>query len=202
STYTRARIGGIEGRPLRKGDVLSIRQLNEWQEERMSTVMGTHYDSLWFVNIRDVYGTLHKPVIHVLRGSEYDYFSETSIDAFTSSTYTRSMEADRMGYTFSGPLLEKNNHLELLSEGVTYGTIQVPSSGKPIVLMADRQTTGGYPKIGQVISADLPKLAQLHGGGDVTFSFVTIAEEERELFKVEKYIQELAIGIDLKMGTL
>ena len=89
----------------------------------------------------------------------------------------------------------------MLSEGVTYGTIQVPPNGQPIILMADRQTTGGYPKIGQVISADLPSLAQLRPGATIQFKEVSLEEAEKELLRNERIIQEIKMAINLK-GTV
>ena len=88
-----------------------------------------------------------------------------------------------MGYRLDGPTLSLAENFELLSEGVTFGTVQIPSNGQPIILMADRQTTGGYPKIAQVITADLPSLAQIQPTGTIRFKEVTLAEAENEIFK-------------------
>lgn len=88
--------------------------------------------------------------------------------------------------------------MEQLSECVTFGTIQVPSNGMPIILMADRQTSGGYPKLGQVITADLPKLAQMKPGEKIQFQLVTIKEAEALLFDLESRIKELKLGLRLE----
>ena len=87
---------------------------------------------------------------------------------------------------------------ELLSEGVTYGTIQVPSNGQPIILMVDRQTTGGYPKIGQVISVDLPCLAQMQPNSNIQFKQFSLEQAEVELMKQEQLLRQLAMGIHFK----
>ena len=103
-----------------------------------------------------------------------------------------------MGYRLEGKPLSLAEKFELLSEGVTYGTIQVPSNGQPIILMADRQTTGGYPKIGQVISVDLPLLAQLQPKAEILFKEVPLEQAESELIEKEIFLNELAMGIRMK----
>jgi antagonist of KipI len=100
-----------------------------------------------------------------------------------------------MGYRLEGPTLSLSEKFELLSEGVTFGTIQVPANGSPIILMADCQTTGGYPKIGQIISADLPSLAQLQPTATIHFKVVSLEEAENELLKKERFINEIKMGI-------
>jgi antagonist of KipI len=89
-------------------------------------------------------------------------------------------QSDRMGYRMEGPSLKLAHQRELLSEAVTFGTVQVPPDGNPIVLMADRQTTGGYPKIAQVVSVDLPLLAQTQIGGRIKFQFVSLREAQEK----------------------
>ena len=97
-----------------------------------------------------------------MKGTEYETFTGESKASLINSTFTVTKDADRMGYRLEGEqTLSTKEKFDLLSEAVTFGTIQVPPGGHPIILMADRQTTGGYPKIAQVISVDLPKLAQL-----------------------------------------
>ena len=93
-------------------------------------------------------------------GPQTKHFTDESIETFLSSEYSVSLTSDRMGYRLEGPALIYRNKTELISEGMTSGAIQVPPSGQPIVMMADCPTTGGYPKIGTVASADLPLLAQ------------------------------------------
>lgn len=103
-----------------------------------------------------------------------------------------------MGYRMEGPPLSLAKEFELLSEGVTHGTIQVPPNGQPIILMADRQTTGGYPKIGQVITADLPSMGQLQPTAKIHFKEISHEEAERELLKKEQIINEIKVGIRFK----
>lgn len=201
STFSKAGIGGYKGRALQTGDELAVGSLSDRQEKSMQALQKMQTHPEWYVNASEIFTGKKNERIRVLKGSEYGLFSENSQTAFTSSVYTLTSQADRMGYRFSGDELRLSTQEELLSEGVTYGTIQVPSSGNPIVLMAERQTTGGYPKIGQVITADLPKLAQLQPNSRVTFEIVSIEEAEKELFRLESFIEELKLGIYLKTTT-
>jgi antagonist of KipI len=101
-----------------------------------------------------------------------------------------------------GPKLELENEREMLSEAVSFGTIQVPAEGNPIILLADRQTTGGYPKIGQIASVDLPMMAQLKPGEKVRFTEVSHEEAQRLYLNQEEQIQQLKQGISLKIQQL
>lgn len=201
STFSKARIGGYKGRALQADDHLHIGTLCECQKELLRSLQNLHTYPTWYVSHSQVYSTKNHQTIRVLKGREYDLFSKESQSAFTTKEYTLTTQADRMGYTFTGERLQLSTREEMLSEGVTYGTIQVPASGNPIVLMAERQTTGGYPKIGQVITADLSKIAQLQPSSRVTFQLVSMEEAERELMKIEEFIEELKLGIYLKTTT-
>ncbi|WP_458413217.1 biotin-dependent carboxyltransferase family protein [Schinkia sp. CFF1] len=198
STYLRAEIGGFHGRALQKGDEFSF---GSYTHIALSFVgqlekMNRHFP--WSVNYKEFFSFKQTQTIRVLRGSEYHRFDESSQQTFFSEPYTLTTQADRMGYRLEGKALSLAEKFELLSEGVTYGTIQVPSNGQPIILMADRQTTGGYPKIGQVISADLPKLAQLQPKAKILFKVVSIEQAENELIEKEIILNELAMGIRMK----
>lgn len=128
--------------------------------------------------------TLEKQVtIRVVKGTEYDLFTEASLEQFFSTPYIVTTEANRMGYRLQGVPLQQEAPQELLSAAVTYGTIQVPQNGQPIVLMADRQTTGGYAKIAQVLSTDLSKLAQCTPGTSVIFQLVSLEEAQESLIR-------------------
>ena len=116
--------------------------------------------------------------IRVVKGIEYELFTEESLKQFFSTPYRVTTEANRMGYRLQGVPLQQKIQQELLSAAVTYGTIQVPSNGQPIVLMADRQTTGGYAKIAQVISTDLSILAQCTPGTRIFFKLVSLEEAQ------------------------
>jgi allophanate hydrolase subunit 2 len=109
-------------------------------------------------------------------GPQDDYFASDQIDAFLSGPWTVSPRGDRMACFLDGtPLTHAKGH-DIVSDGVAMGAIQVPGNGLPIVLMADRQSTGGYPKIATVIGPDLGRLAQVRGGGSLSFRRVSVAE--------------------------
>jgi allophanate hydrolase subunit 2 len=114
----------------------------------------------------------------VILGPQDDYFTQAGIDALLSSTYTVTPASDRMGMRLSGPTIAHAKGYNIVSDGIAPGSIQVPGNGLPIVLLADRQTTGGYPKIATVISADLPALGRLVPGAQVAFGAVDIVAAE------------------------
>jgi antagonist of KipI len=114
-------------------------------------------------------------------GPQQNFFSERSFSALTTATYTVSPQSDRMGYRLTGPKIVRKGSTQFISDSTAMGVLQVPSDGQPILLMADRQTTGGYPKIAVVISADLPLAAQLAPGDTITFIRCTVAQAQAEL---------------------
>ncbi|MBO1912636.1 KipI antagonist, partial [Microvirga sp. 3-52] len=141
--------------------------------------------------------------IRVLEGTEFNRFDQQSQQILFTESYTISRQADRMGYRLESKTpLTLIEEFELLSEGVTYGTIQVPTNGQPIILMADHQTTGGYPKIGQVISADLPNLAQLQPTATIQFKKVSLEQAQTVFIKNERLIADIKRSIQLKMHKL
>jgi biotin-dependent carboxylase-like uncharacterized protein len=163
STYVRAGLGGFEGRAVRAGDLLFLRQAQA--EERAESVL----PSLDLAPPRR---------FRVVLGPQDDRFSERGKRTLLEAAFTVSAASDRMGMRLEGPLLEHSDGFNIVSDGIAPGSIQVPGNGLPIVLLADRQTTGGYPKIATVIAADLPALGRLAPGAEVAFEAVSIAEAE------------------------
>lgn len=162
STFARAGLGGL-GRPLRAGDTLPLKleRAGERQERMLPSL------------------ALAPPShIRVILGPQDDYFSSEGKRTFLESVYTVSPASDRMGMRLAGPALEHARGYNIVSDGTAAGSIQVPGNGLPIVLLADRQTTGGYPKIATVISADMPALGRLMPGAKVAFKAVDIATAE------------------------
>jgi urea carboxylase len=161
STYVRGALGGFQGRALKKGDVLEIASAGVAAAE-LARLGERDFIAL---HRPDVVAPLCAPQtsghVRVTAGQQWDLFTEASQNAFTQTDFTISPQSDRMGFRLEGPVLERRHPMEMISEGVAFGTVQVPPNGQPIVLMADRQTTGGYPKIACVASVDLPLLAQL-----------------------------------------
>lgn len=166
STNMKCSIGGYEGRPLKAGDVLKI---------------GKPYASYEEVKGRQVKAQDYPPLIEVrvIEGPQAEYFSEKGKATFYGSAYTISEQSDRMGYRMEGEPVESVNGTDIISDGIAFGGIQVPASGKPIILLADRQTTGGYAKIGVVCSFDIPKLVQGKPGDQVRFIRISVEEAQR-----------------------
>ncbi|MFC5559226.1 biotin-dependent carboxyltransferase family protein [Ureibacillus thermophilus] len=182
STYSRARIGGFKGRPLAKEDELPILPSSPFSIGK------------WGIQPRNWLFWKEPVVIRIVESTEYDFFTDESKDSLVTSVFTITKEADRMGYRLEGehPLLTKEP-INLLSEAVTFGTIQIPPNGHPIILMADCQTTGGYPKIAQVVSVDLPKLAQLKPYEKICFQLVSLEEAQQLLVQQEKAFKLLEL---------
>jgi biotin-dependent carboxylase-like uncharacterized protein len=164
STLTRGGIGGFEGRALQAGDILPLRQAAAPEREE---VMLPPLD-------------LRPPArVRVVLGPQDDHFTQAGLATLLASPYTISRASDRMGMRLEGPTLEHSaKGYNIVSDGIAPGSIQVPGNGLPIVLLADRQTTGGYPKIATVISADLPALGRMTPGARIAFASVDIETAE------------------------
>ncbi|MDP2334831.1 MAG: biotin-dependent carboxyltransferase family protein [Reyranella sp.] len=174
STYARAGVGGFEGRKLATGDALplSLEQAPGGDDHKL----GAPFD----------YG---KGPVRIVWGPQEDYFTEAGRSIFVGADYRVSREADRMGIRFEGPTIEHSKGADIISDGIGPGAIQVPGAGLPIVLLADRQTVGGYPKIATVASVDLPRLGRLLPGQAVRFQPVSVEEAEKLRREQESRIQ-------------
>ena len=122
-------------------------------------------------------------------GPQDDYFTKKGIDTFLNETYTITKDADRMGFKLDGEVIENVSGVDIVSDGIALGSVQVPSSGKPIIMLADRQTTGGYAKIATVVSVDIPRLVQLKPGSRIRFEAVSVNDAEK-LYKKEQRVYE------------
>ena len=185
STYPKAGLGGVEGRPLKKEDVLRfcasdhIPQQLEMRSLRMENM--------------PFYRTEDTARVRVVLGPQDDHFSAEGLEAFFSEVYTVTAESDRMGYRLEGAPIPRAKGKEgnIISDGVAFGSVQVPDSQMPIVMMADRQTTGGYPKLGAVITADLCRMAQLRAGEKVRFVKVTLDQAHQALLEQKNFLRSL-----------
>lgn len=173
STDLKAAFGGYEGRALRSDDVLP---------------QGRGADYLSHLGIAP---PAWRGVIHALPSSEYQAFGRKAHSLLWQNPWALQSDSNRMGYRFSGQALELEAPLEMLSHAVTAGTIQVPPSGQPIVLMADCQTTGGYPKIACVAAADLGHLAQLRFGGSIRFRMTDAAGAAKLMRQNQAYLNQI-----------
>ncbi|MED0681185.1 biotin-dependent carboxyltransferase family protein [Aneurinibacillus thermoaerophilus] len=199
STYLRAHIGGYKGRALQEGDRLEFGEPSEWgawQMRMLAAAGGRSADWTISSEVFPAYGK--NPVVRVIRGAQFDCFTPESRQQFFASAFRVTPQSDRMGYRLQGPQLSLAAPLEMISEAVAPGTIQVPSEGQPIALLADRQTVGGYPKIAQIISVDLPVIAQVKPGEKIRFQEVSLEEAEMLYLTREEQIQQVKQGIALR----
>jgi biotin-dependent carboxylase-like uncharacterized protein len=171
ATHVRTRLGGLDGRALKAGDVLPLRAASA-PEEQPELALDPAY-----LPPRRSGGAV---LLRVILGPQDDHFTAAGRETFLAAEFTVSRESDRMGYRLTGPALEHDpaRGYNIISDGIPPGAVQVPGTGLPIVLGPDRQTTGGYPKIGCVILPDMAALAQKKPGDRLRFRAVS-AEEGR-----------------------
>jgi antagonist of KipI len=187
STHLKAGFGGFEGRALKKGDFISLNNV-----ERPTSEIDDVQILKWFAGHPDFY---YSKKIRVLKGPEWHWLTEEAIHLIEHATFTISCHSDRMGYQLHGLKLKRKVSSELLSSGVLPGTIQLLPNGQPLILMADCQTTGGYPRILQVIEADLAVLAQRGAGERIGFELVEVGEAVDALLKQAKDLEKLHSGL-------
>lgn len=177
STNLKCAIGGYQGRALQAGDELETAQ-GSFPPEVLS--LGNPYRN-------DPYYQFDYSVreIRVIPGPQAEQFDSHSLHRFYSSDYTVTPQSDRMGYRLSGPAVAGPKGSDIISDGIAFGSIQVPSQGTPIIMLADRQTTGGYAKIATVASVDIPLLVQRRPGQKVRFTAVSVPVAQ-DLYKIQK----------------
>lgn len=185
STYVKAGLGGVAGRYLKKGDVLRVGDRrhvagNAWNRRLMPSLIPDYRPSR---------------TIRVMLGPDLEAFDSASIETFLSSTYCVTTQSDRMGYRLSGPKLRHVNGADIVSDAILPGAVQVPASGEPIILLADRQTTGGYARIATVATVDLPYVAQMPPNSKLTFAAISVAEAQRRLVERETLLQKISVAV-------
>lgn len=183
STLLKSRLGGFEGRQLKIGDILNFKNPKLVAKRK---ILASKYIPEYLKNEE----------IRVVLGPQDDYFTEKGINTFLNSEYEVTKEADRMGMRLEGEAIEHKNKADIISDAAVFGSIQVPGNGKPIILLADRQTTGGYTKIATVIKAELPKLAQMTTGNKIKFRKITVEEAEQEYINFYKKLEEIKNSIE------
>lgn len=177
STNLKINVGGFNGRKLKAGDILKI-----GKAEKIKNIEKRELPE----------NTYNNPVrVRVVLGPQDDMFSENDLMLFSKQQYTVTSDLDRMGIRLWGIALRGKEKLEIISDAITFGSIQITNSGMPIILMADHQTTGGYAKIATVISADLPKLAQVKPNDKISFEIIDIDTAEKIVIKQKKFIDKL-----------
>lgn len=181
STYLKAKIGGLEGRKLKEGDVLKFFSNNLEAKQ----VVNQPLPEMLIPQYSE------KNEVKVILGPQDDYFSQADIEKFLNSEYKFSNRSDRMGCMLEGPTLKHKKSPDIISDGIAMGAIQVPGHGKPIIMLSDRQTTGGYAKIANVTTTDLMKVAQAKPGDVISFKAVSVKEAQKDLRKQAKELKQI-----------
>ena len=171
STYLPGGFGGIEGRVLKRGDAIPLAENSEQlSQERFQALKHKRGNSVrWHVPTPTV-PDREPIVLHALEGEHFGDFDANMQRAFFDTVWRVTPDSNRMGYRLAGPTLVRSKKDEILSAPTCLGTVQVPANGVPIALMADHQTTGGYPRIAEIASADVARLAQIAPGGTLHFA--------------------------------
>lgn len=202
STYLPAKIGGVDGRLLQTSDIL---RATNWEDKHQRLFDYLQHSKRTHPQwaIKPMWqATSNTQIIRFLRGPEGDWFSEESLLQLISSSFEVDRNSNRMGYVLQGNPFQKIKDQEMLSTAVLPGTIQIPGNGQPILLMADCQTTGGYPRIAQVAAVDLPRCGQLKPGDRICFQEISLREAENLYLEQEHHYQQMRRSIDLKYDTL
>jgi antagonist of KipI len=188
STNLKARIGGLQGRKLQSGDRIAFNQI----ANRQSPIVNRGVSN----SLIPFYSKF--PTVRVVAGAEFELLTAISQQNFLKENFTITHNSDRMGFRLAGEPLYLLESKEMISSAVNFGTIQLLPDGQMIVLMADHQTSGGYPRLANVISTDLPLLAQLGANDKVAFHLISLEDAENLLIKFEKNLNFLKIGVNLR----
>jgi antagonist of KipI len=187
ATHLVSSVGGLDGRALRAGDVLPIGAV----ARPLRAARAAEEKIRRAVALPDRHARLR-----VLAGPDRERFTDDSLDVLQSASYAIAPESNRMGFRLQGPAIQHSRGADLISDATPLGTLQVPAAGQPILLMADRQTTGGYPRIATVISADIGIAGQLGPGDSIAFAVCHLKEavaaliaQERVLMAIEETVR-------------
>ncbi len=178
STNLKCSLGGFQGRALRTGDELYLRR------ESKIALLGPR-------SIKAENAYPDHLTVRIVKGPQEDYFTEKGMDTFLQEEYIVSEQSDRMGVRLLGSEIESKDGVDIISDGIVTGSVQIPASGTPIIMMADRQTTGGYAKIATIISVDVNKIAQARPGNTVHFQAVTLKEAVNLKKREEKNLKSM-----------
>lgn len=181
STDLGGQFGGVEGRLLKRGDRLSVRPASGLQIRRLRDELR-------------LFEATQPKVLRVTRGAQQGWFAPEAFHALFSTTFTVTERAGRTGLRLNGEHIFPTDRSELLTDGTPLGAIQIPPDGQPIILFVDQQTTGGYPKIANVIAVDMHCVGQLRPQDEVTFSEVSIPEAIRLLRQQELWLKDIFVG--------
>lgn len=204
STCLVGHFGGFEGRALKEGDKLNAAKYCDSQK-RLQTFIKWKNDGPvktvgWRVAKNQFLSPSKIPVIRFIKGKEWDWFSEQTLQQFLTREFQISPQGNRIGLRIDGPKMDRKTQEELLSTAVSMGTVQVNHNGQLMVLMADAQTTGGYPRIAQIASVDLPLLAQLRPGSRFRWKEISAFEAEKLYIYWEKELTKLQTAINVQFS--
>jgi antagonist of KipI len=191
----KAGFGGVNGRPLRDGEEFPLGE-NSKRTTHLIDQLRTARIAPWKPPHDWSSTARREPTLHYIRGTDAERCVPTALEIFGRQNFFVSPDSDRMGVRLDGPRLDRSDHVDLLSEAVAPGTVQLPPSGKPILLLNDCQTIGGYPKIAHVITVDLGIAAQLSPADAVRFREVSLADAHRALFERERDLEQFRRGIE------
>ena len=173
-TNLKSKIGGFKGRKLHDEDYISFRIKRRYLPFFLSRKLELdEFDQ-------------EEAELRVVLGPQNDMFTKHGVHTFLSETYTVTSDFDRMGCRLDGPFIASKNGSDIISDGIAFGSVQVPSHGKPIILLADRQTTGGYAKIATVATVDIPKLVQRKTDHKIRFKAISVEEAQKLYMEEEK----------------
>ncbi|NQW19756.1 MAG: biotin-dependent carboxyltransferase family protein [Chloroflexi bacterium] len=182
STHIPSKLGGIEGRMVMEADLLPLGDPG-----------GSAVSGLWFDDGKRA-AIPSELNVRIVLGPQDDEFSSSGVETLLGSTYTVTDQSNRQGLRLDGPVIEsKSGRYDIISDAVVNGSIQVPGDGKPIILLADRQTTGGYAKIATVVTVDLPELGQASPGTNITFTAISVDEAQQLLVQQDLMISSSAL---------
>lgn len=179
STYIRGRLGGLEGRALRQGDVLKVLDGPLPVVRSLATPPSV--------------GAAEETIVRVVLGPQADRFTDAGVRTFLGSAYEMTQQSDRMGARLRGPRITHARGHDIISDGIALGSIQVPGDGQPIVLLVDRQSTGGYTKVATVCSFDIGRVGQVKPGRSLRFRAVPVDEAHRLLRESDASLDGIAI---------
>lgn len=178
STLLKSKLGGFEGRQLKMGDVINFKNPKILSKRNI-------LDKKYIPEYK------HEQKIRIVAGPQDDYFADDALKIMTENKYQITKDADRMGMRLAGAEINHKDKADIISDAAVFGSIQVPGNKQPIILLADRQTTGGYTKIATVIKSDLPKLAQMLPNDSIEFSLIEIEEAQKEYRKFYEILNEI-----------
>lgn len=187
STNLKAQVGGFHGRALKKDDGLSFNSKLKIKSSEFSYRISR--------SLIPIYNSF--PTVRVIAGAEFELLTPESKAGFAAQNFTIGLQSDRMGFRLEGETLKLETPHEFISSAVSFGTVQLLPDEQLIILMADHQTTGGYPRLAHIISEDLPLVGQLSAKDGIGFTIVSIEEAEALIIAAEKELNFLRLGMSV-----